>query len=78
MRLSIAEFRERLEEAVAAAEAGEPVEIVREGRVVATLAGEPEVAEPHPLLGAMRGEIWIANDFDELGPEWDPYVKPDE
>lgn len=76
MRLTIAEFRERLEEALAAAEAGERVEIEREGQVVARLAGEPEVPKKG-LLGAMRGEIWIADDFDELGPEWDPYIKRD-
>ena len=74
MRLSIAEFKERLEEAVAAAEAGESVEIVREGRVVARLAGEPEVPK-RGLLGLFEGEVWMADDFDELGPEWDPYVK---
>jgi hypothetical protein len=25
------------------------------------------------LLGALKGKIWIAPDFDQLGPEWDEY-----
>jgi hypothetical protein len=27
------------------------------------------------LIGALEGKIWIADDFDELGPEWDEYIK---
>ena len=25
--------------------------------------------------GQLAGKIWIASDFDDLGPEWDEYVK---
>ncbi|TIP81689.1 MAG: type II toxin-antitoxin system prevent-host-death family antitoxin, partial [Mesorhizobium sp.] len=27
------------------------------------------------LFGALKGQIRISDDFDELGPEWDEYIK---
>ena len=38
-------------------------------------AEQPSLRRRSSLNGAMAGKIWIADDFDELGPEWDEYVK---
>ena len=27
------------------------------------------------ILGATKGQIWMADDFDELWPEWDEYMR---
>ncbi|MER8955180.1 hypothetical protein NKH98_21025 [Mesorhizobium sp. M0833] len=53
---------------------GEEIVLTRHGKVAARIVA-PAVAEPLPRIGALKGKIWIADDFDELGPEWDEYVK---
>lgn len=65
-----------LEDIVRRVEAGEHVTLTRDGKAVAKIepATESTVAKKS-ILGAMRGQIWMSEDFDELGPEWDEYVK---
>ncbi|CCV06315.1 Prevent-host-death family protein [Mesorhizobium metallidurans STM 2683] len=74
MNISIAEAKAKLSELVSRAEAGEEIVLTRHGKVAARIA-PPAVAELLPRIGALKGKIWIADDFDELGPEWDEYVK---
>ncbi|MCP9230562.1 type II toxin-antitoxin system prevent-host-death family antitoxin [Mesorhizobium sp. M0045] len=74
MNVSIAEAKAKLSELVSRAEAGEEIVLTRHGKVAARIVA-PAVAEPLPRIGALKGKIWIADDFDELGPEWDEYVK---
>jgi len=65
-----------LEDIVRRVEAGEQVTLTRDGKPVAKVEPAPlEVSERPRLLGAMKGQTWMADDFDELGPEWDEYVK---
>ena len=82
--LSIDEARSDLVELIERVAAGERIVIVRDGRAVAQLAAPTESDLPvegretnpgRSIHGAMKGQIWIADDFDEVGPEWDPYVK---
>ena len=73
MRPSITELKQRFEEA---AEAGEPVRIVREGRAVATPAGELE-APKRRLLGLVEGGLWIPHDLDGLGQGVGPHLERD-
>jgi prevent-host-death family protein len=63
-----------LEDIVRRVEAGEHVTLTRDGKPFARVEPAPEAERPR-LLGAMKGETWIADDFDELGPEWDEYTK---
>ncbi|MER9018218.1 type II toxin-antitoxin system prevent-host-death family antitoxin [Mesorhizobium sp. M0898] len=63
-----------MSELVSRAEAGEEIVITRYGKVAARLV-PPAVPESLPRIGAMNGKIRIADDFDELGPEWDGYAK---
>lgn len=47
---------------------GEDVVIAKAGRPVARLVPYEESAEPRKL-GAWKGRVWMADDFDELPPE---------
>ncbi|MBZ9808447.1 MULTISPECIES: type II toxin-antitoxin system Phd/YefM family antitoxin [unclassified Mesorhizobium] len=74
MNISIAEAKAKLSELVSRAEAGEEIVLTRHGKIAARLV-PPARADLLPRIGALKGKIWIANDFDELGPEWDEYVR---
>ncbi|GLS35402.1 antitoxin [Mesorhizobium tianshanense] len=74
MNISIAEAKAKLSELVSRAQAGEEIVLTRHGKVAARLV-PPASADLLPRIGALKGKIWIADDFDELGPEWDEYVK---
>ncbi len=72
--VSISEAKTQLSRLVARAERGEEVTIRRGSvpvvRLVAIHASSPTARSP---VGALRGQISIADDFDDLGPEWDAY-----
>jgi prevent-host-death family protein len=73
--ISISEAKTQLSRLVARAERGEEVTIRRGKKpvvkLVAICAAPPSPRSP---IGALKGQISIADDFDQLGPEWDPYV----
>jgi prevent-host-death family protein len=73
--VSISEAKTQLSRLVARAERGEEVTI-RRGRkpVVKLVAISVPSPAPHPPVGALKGQISIADDFDGLGPEWEPYM----
>jgi prevent-host-death family protein len=73
--ISISEAKTQLSKLVARAERGEEVTIRRGNKPVARLVAidRPPSSARSPI-GALQGQIWISDDFDELGPEWDPYL----
>jgi prevent-host-death family protein len=73
--VSISEAKTQLSKLVARAEQGEEVTIRRGKKPVAKLVAisSPPRSAVSPV-GASKGQIWIARDLDQLGPEWDPYV----
>ncbi|HEX4365002.1 MAG TPA: type II toxin-antitoxin system prevent-host-death family antitoxin [Solirubrobacteraceae bacterium] len=73
--ISISEAKTQLSKLVARAERGEEITI-RRGKtpVVRLVAISPPQAPARSPVGALRGQIWISDDVDELGPEWDPYL----
>ena len=76
MNVSVAEAKAKFSELLKRAEAGEEIVVTRHGKPVAIIGAPKKVqGEKKSLLGAMKGKIWIAPDFDELGPEWDEYIK---
>jgi prevent-host-death family protein len=76
MNVPIAEAKAKFSELVKRAEAGEEVLVTRHGKVVARLLPPERKQEDKPsLIGALKGKIWISDDFDELGPEWDEYIQ---
>lgn len=73
--VSISEAKTQLSKLVARAERGEEVTIRRGSKPDAKLVAiDPPPRPARSPVGALRGQIWIADDFDELGPEWDPYL----
>ncbi|BCH26432.1 type II toxin-antitoxin system Phd/YefM family antitoxin [Mesorhizobium sp. L-8-3] len=74
MNISIAEAKAKFSELIKRAEAGEEILVTRHGKVVARVVPpEGEVRKP-PLLGALKGQIWIADDFDEPLEEFREYM----
>jgi prevent-host-death family protein len=82
MRVNVGEAKTRLSQLLARVEAGEDVEIARDGVPVAKLVGvEREMTPGEKFLagaGAMAGQIWISEDFefneaelDQMYAEWD-------
>lgn len=73
--VSISEAKTQLSKLIARAEQGEEVTIRRGNKPVVKLVAIPHnPPEKRSVFGALKGQIWIADDFDELGPEWDPYM----
>ncbi len=73
--VSISEAKTQLSRLVAAAERGEEVTIRRGARPVVRLVPIDAPDTPRrKVVGALAGQIVIADDFDELGPEWDDYA----
>jgi len=82
MRVNVGEAKTNLSQLLARVEAGEDVEIARDGVPVARLVKiEREMTPGQRFLataGAMAGQIWISEDFefseeelDEMYAEWD-------
>lgn len=73
--ISISEAKTQLSRLVARAEGGEEVTIRRGKKpVVKLVAIVAPPRSPRSPIGALKGQITIAEDFDELGPEWEPYA----
>lgn len=72
---TISEAKTQLSKLIAAAERGEEISIRRGGKLVVRLVpvDAPSGTKPSPV-GALKGKTWMADDWDELGPEWDPYL----
>lgn len=73
--VSIHEAKTHFSRLVARAEAGEEI-VVRRGRkpVAKIVAYEAPKAPRRP--GSMKGEIWMADDFDDyIPPEFDEYIR---
>lgn len=77
MNIPIKDAKEMFEDLVRRAEAGEQVVVTRDGRPVAEIVSAPKensaASESRllPRVGAFKDQqLWIAPDFDELGPEW--------
>jgi prevent-host-death family protein len=66
--VGVHEAKTTLSRLLGAAESGEDVVITRRGKPVVKL--QPVQATPRKsLFGALKGQIWMADDFDELPPE---------
>jgi prevent-host-death family protein len=66
IRVGMHEAKSQLSRLVALAESGEEVIIQRSGRPVARLVAVQRRRPVAEAFGALRGEIELADDFDEL------------
>ncbi len=69
MKIAIADAKAQFAEIIRRAEAGEEIELTRYGRPVARIVG-PKPVKPNTLYGCMKGQFKIADDFDEMPPEF--------
>ncbi len=74
MNISIAEAKAKFSELIKRAEAGEEILVTRHGKVVARVVPPETEARKPPLFGALKGQIWIADDFDEPLEEFQEYM----
>lgn len=75
MNIPMAQAKAKLAELVQRVQAGEEIHLTKHGEVVAVLTAPPTKGGSKSLLGALQGQIWIAPDFDEIGPEWEEYIR---
>jgi len=66
--VNIHEAKTHLSRLLEAVEGGEEVVICRAGKPVATLKPYQPSKQPRKP-GSLKGQIWIADDFDDLPPE---------
>jgi prevent-host-death family protein len=74
MNISIAEAKAKFSELVKRAEAGEEILVTRHGKVVARLSPPQAASRKPPLFGALKGQIWISDDFDEPLEDFKDYM----
>jgi prevent-host-death family protein len=66
IQVGMHEAKTRLSQLVEQAQAGEDVVIARNGRPVARLVAVPTTSSFADIRGIWRGQVHIADDFDEL------------
>lgn len=76
MDVTVAEMKSNLSEILRKAAAGEEITVTKHGKPYAKLGPSKSAFGSLPRIGAFKGEFWMADDFDELGSEWDEYVEP--
>jgi len=69
MVVNIHEAKTQLSKLIAQVEAGEDVVIARAGVPVARLTRLEQEPRPRRVLGVLRGQIWVAPDFDDTSDE---------
>ncbi|MGO9170545.1 MAG: type II toxin-antitoxin system Phd/YefM family antitoxin [Rhodomicrobium sp.] len=74
MLVTVSEAKARFAELLKAAEAGETVVVTRHGKPVVRIEGIGERASL-PRIGALKGKIWIAEDFDAPLEVFGEYTK---
>ena len=74
MQITVSEAKAHLAELLKAAEAGQTVIVTRHGRPIARIEGIKEPATL-PRIGALKGQIWMADDFDAPLEVFDEYTK---
>ena len=64
MNISVAEAKAKFSELIERVEAGEEIVVTRDGKAVARVMPPEPAQQPLPRIGALKGKIWIADDFD--------------
>lgn len=75
VRVGMHEAKSKLSHLVELVEGGEEVIIQRSGRPVARLVAVEQRRPLSEAFGAMRGEIELAEDFDELPPDFTEHFR---
>lgn len=71
--VTLDEAKTRLVDLVEAAINGETVVITKDGQQIQLV---PVLQQSqHPQFGSARGQIWMADDFDDSLPDFDEYMR---
>lgn len=68
LRVGVRELRGNLTSYLRQAQQGASILVTSHDQVIAELRPPPAEQRPPRMLGALRGKIWIAPDFDEWPP----------
>jgi len=68
LRVGVRELRGNLTSYLRQAQQGASILVTSHDQVIAELRPPPVEQRPRRTLGAMRGKIWVAPDFDEWPP----------
>jgi prevent-host-death family protein len=74
MQVTVSEAKAHFAELLKAAEAGQTIVVTRHGKPVVRMQGVEEPASL-PRIGALKGQIWMADDFDAPLSIFDDYTK---
>jgi prevent-host-death family protein len=75
MNVTVAEMKSNLSEILRKAAAGEEIVVTKHGKPYVKVTAE-KPTQTLPRIGAYKDyPFYMADDFDELGPEWDEYIK---
>jgi antitoxin (DNA-binding transcriptional repressor) of toxin-antitoxin stability system len=75
MKVTLTEARDRLAELLAEAAGGGEVMITGEdGSAFKLIPSEAAPKKKRGLIGSARGQIWMANDFDEIPEGFEEYM----
>jgi prevent-host-death family protein len=75
MNVTVAEMKANLSDILRKAAAGEEIVVTKHGKPYVKIGPERSTFGTLPRIGALEGKVRIADDFDELGPEWDEYTQ---
>lgn len=68
------EAKTNLSKLVQRAAAGEEIIVARAGEPVAKIVAYSEPPKKPRVPGSLKGQIWMAPDFDEIPEEFEEYV----
>lgn len=76
MNVTVAEMKSNLAEILRKAAAGEEIIVTKHGKPYVKVGPEKPKTAKLPRIGAFKNHSFrMAEDFDELGPEWDEYIR---
>ncbi len=82
MEITLSEAKAKLSELVKRVEKGEVITVTRHGKPVLELRDPNIIAKRKALFGSMKGQGWVADDFDETPGEvieaMEKSIDPDE
>ncbi len=74
MNITVAEMKANMSEILRKAANGEDIAVTKHGKPYVKIIAE-KPAKKKSLHGIWKGKFEVPDDFDELGPEWDEYIK---
>lgn len=74
MNITVAEMKANVSEILRKAANGEDIAVTKHGKPYVKIIAE-KPAKKKSLHGIWKGKFEVPDDFDELGPEWDEYIK---